>query len=91
MAQSFEELLTRLIRDVELSLNSITDAEINAEHVESAPSKNEVTLTIRGDVEEMFPRMDDVNIDSIAINEVKISVSPNPEYIDFRDVELPDC
>lgn len=88
MAKTFDELINQLTEDVRAAFSGTEDAEVTIEHIESNKASNESTFRIQGDAEQLFPQLRELETCNTEIETLKLTISPNPDYIDYRNASL---
>lgn len=88
MVKTFDELINQLTEDVRTAFSGTEDAEITIEHLESNKAANESTFRIQGDAEQLFPQLRQLETSNTEIETLKLTISPIPDYIDYRNASL---
>ncbi|RDI69517.1 hypothetical protein [Halopelagius longus] len=88
----FGELTAEVRGDIANRLSEARDTPVSVTHVESSLTDNQIVLSIEGNPRELFPELDDeLNYAELSMVELKMSVTPSKEFVDFQDAELPEC
>lgn len=91
MTVPFRSLLATLIDDLEAAFADSGSNSVTIEHIESNRARNESTFSIQGDPDELLPQLDSIDAEHVQLEEFKITVAPDPDYLDYEDAEIPDC
>lgn len=91
VTKTFSELLDQLTEDVWDAFSETDGTEVTIEHIESNRARNESTFRIQGNAKQLFPQLEGLDTDNARIETLKLTVSPNTEYIDYSNAEYRDC
>lgn len=80
-----------MINDLESAFTDSGSPSVTVEHLESNRARNESTFSIHGDPEELFPQLESIDAQNVRLDELKITVTPDSDYLDYEEAEIPDC